>query len=724
MVKKRMLKLFVCVFAIGLTAGLAHADIESGLTGYWSFEEGSGATTADISGNGHDGTLVSGAFWVDGPAGCAGALSFNPTDRNHIECGNFNPASAGGELTIALWANMETLTTEAGTMVSKRGSDAYHMFQFFIHTSARFIRLHRKSESAGFEFCKFIDTESIEATMPLNEWTHLVVTLDGTYAKLYINGEFYAITQWHMGDPDDDLVRIGEINTAKPNQNFNGIMDEVRLYNRVLDADDVMLLYEFVSDPDYNAQPTVDAGDYQSLLWQDPSVTAQLDATVTDDGKPADPGQVTLTWSKLSGPGNVVFSDTTIEDPTATFDAAGTYELRLRGYDGEKDACDVVKIYIRPDNDPIAHWDFDEGSGPTVNDDSANNNEGTLAGDTEPNWVSGWVGSGAMEFFGVAATTTSSYVNIATDDTIDPNLDSLRHEVTLAAWFKIDDLANTFHPAIIATSNKGWRLYVETPANDLYGKVTFTPGDSLSGSRAYSTKPMNDGYWHHVVGVYDYANSKSYLYIDGVLDTTEDNSGMLAMYDVPVTIGTRCRIDTKLVERSWNGMLDDVYVYGYALSAAQVEALAAMGSLVPVVDAGENQMFYMQYDSLQLDATVTDDGNPVAATLTWTQTDGPGTAIFSDAGIEDPTVTFSEVGTYVLTLTADDTTAVISDSVTITVENPTCQDIIDDGLLKAADISGPEGVPDCYVDLYDFAAIAGNWLYCNNPQDPDCVLIY
>jgi len=478
-----------------------------------------------------------------------------------------------------------------------------------------------------------------------------------------------------------------------------------------------------VGNVNFNSPPQVEAGDYQSILLPD---AAQLDATVTDDGKPTDPGAVTLTWSKNSGPGNVSFNPSpNVEDPTATFTVAGFYELQLSATDGEKDACDVVTIYVRANNDPIAHWAFETGSGPTVNDDSANNNEGTLAGDTEPNWVTGWVGSNAMEFFGVGSTNVSSYVDVITDPTAaDPNLDNLRYDVTLAAWFRIDDLANAYHPPIIASSNKGWRLYVETAAGDLYGKVTFTPGDTLSGSRTYSTRSMDDGYWHHVVGIYDYLNSKSYLYVDGVLDTTEDNSGILAIYDVPVTIGARKRTDDLTTERSWNGMLDDVRVYSYGLSADQVADLAVMGALIPMVDAGDDQTFSIQDVSLQLDGTLTDDGEPVTATIEWTKASGPGDVDFTDTAIEDPCVTFTEAGIYILRLTADDTMATVYDEVTITVEDPTCQDIINDGLLIMGDISGPEEVPDCYVDLYDFAVFAGNWLRCNDPQNSECEFTY
>ena len=472
-----------------------------------------------------------------------------------------------------------------------------------------------------------------------------------------------------------------------------------------------------------NRRPIVDAGDYQSFLWPGSSLVVQLDATVSDDGKPyqdppADPCTpvgLTLTWSKVKGPGSVTFSPgNDIEDPTATFSAAGMYELRLRGYDGEKDACDVVAIYIRSNDDPIAHWDFDEGSGTTVNDDSANNNEGDLAGDPEPNWVDGCVGSGAMEFFGVAATTVNSYVNITTDDTIDPNLDSLRGEISLSAWIKTTEVGNT----IVADGDNTWRMGIRRsePAGRLFFVCNGPSGGDLD-----SVGLVNDDRWHHVVAVYDGATAS--LYIDGVLDNSSERAGLIDINDLPITIGARYD-DATTVSHSFNGLIDDVRVYSYSLSAAQIEALAAMGSLVPVVDAGQDQTFSMQDGFVQLDGTVTDDGKPVAATLEWSKISGPGDVVFSDTAIEDPTATFSEVGTYVLRLTADDTTAAVYDEVTITVENPTCQDVIDDGLLFVADISGPAGSPDCYIDLYDFAMFAGDWLRCNDPQDPDCELVY
>jgi len=716
--ERKRLKLLVCALAIGLCVSLANAaDIDTGLVGYWPLEEGTGYETADVTGNGYDGMFVGVPEWAEGPEGYGGAMQFRANGQaDGLYCGTeCNPSDGTGVFTMAMWAWWDG-TPGVGTQhfLTKGQTWAADgmMWQWEVweraDPDAYQNRVGMTYFTAGsIPFC----------LMPVGEWVHLAFTFDGTSLTLYVNGvtDSTGPQAFSIGEDHNFGFYIGVSNNGR--RSFEGRLDDVRVYSRVLEADDLLALT--APDPDFNFAPRVDAGSYQSLLW--PDDTAQLDGTVSDDGKPADPCQVTLTWSKLSGPGTVVFSDTTIEDPTATFGAAGMYELQLCGNDGDKETCSAVMIYIRPNDDPIAHWDFDEGSGATVNDDSANNNEGARTGDAEPNWVSGWVGSGAMEFYGVGGTDISSYVDITSDLLAsDPNLENLKYDVTLAAWFKIDDLANSYYPVVVGNSNVGWRIFAET--GDRLGQITFTPGDSLSGSRTYSNKLVNDGYWHHIVGVYDYANSKSYLYIDGVLDHSEDNAGLLEFGDdKPVTIGDRATSDTE-VERGWNGLIDDVRIYSYALSAAQAAALAAMGDVPPAVNAGEDQTYAIQRGPLQLDATVTEDGVPAMSTLKWTA--DPCTATFSDDAIEDPIVTFPDVGTYVLRLTADDTSATAYGEITITVINPVCQDIIDDGLLAASDISGPDGTPDCYVNLYDFAAIAGDWLSCNDPQNAECELPY
>jgi len=95
----------------------------------------------------------------------------------------------------------------------------------------------------------------------------------------------------------------------------------------------------------------------------------------------------------------------------------------------------------------------------------------------------------------------------------------------------------------------------------------------------------------------------------------------------------------------------------------------ASGNQPPVVDAGPEQTISLSSDAT-LDGTVTDDGlpdPPATVTTTWTKESGPGTVTFGDASQVDTTATFSETGTYVLRLTADDSDLTGFDEVTIIV---------------------------------------------------------
>jgi hypothetical protein len=102
----------------------------------------------------------------------------------------------------------------------------------------------------------------------------------------------------------------------------------------------------------------------------------------------------------------------------------------------------------------------------------------------------------------------------------------------------------------------------------------------------------------------------------------------------------------------------------------------------PTVDAGPNQTIVLPSDAT-LDGTVTDDGlpnPPATVTTTWSKQSGPGTVTFGDASLVDTTATFSEAGTYVLRLTADDSDLTAFDEVTIIVKSCSLLYVVKDPL--------------------------------------------
>ena len=127
-----------------------------------------------------------------------------------------------------------------------------------------------------------------------------------------------------------------------------------------------------------NQAPVVNAGLDQTVEL--PNV-ANLDGTVTDDGLPDPPGVVTVTWSKVSGPGTVTFGDANAVDTTAAFSTAGTYVLQLFADDGERTASDAVTITaVGPNQAPTV----DAGPDQSITLPALANLDGTVTDDGLP----------------------------------------------------------------------------------------------------------------------------------------------------------------------------------------------------------------------------------------------------------------------------------------------------------------------------------------------------
>lgn len=98
----------------------------------------------------------------------------------------------------------------------------------------------------------------------------------------------------------------------------------------------ITITVDAINDP-----PVVNAG---SSLAGSLSSSFALSGSVTDDSHPGT--TLTYVWSKVSGPGNVSFSDTALLNPTAQFSTTGSYTLRLTATDTEHSVSDDISVVV------------------------------------------------------------------------------------------------------------------------------------------------------------------------------------------------------------------------------------------------------------------------------------------------------------------------------------------------------------------------------------------
>jgi hypothetical protein len=195
----------------------------------------------------------------------------------------------------------------------------------------------------------------------------------------------------------------------------------------------------------------------------------------------------------------------------------------------------------------VGWWKLDETAGTTVADAGGDGHAGTLAGN--PKWTQGVLG-GALEFDG-----KGDYVDLGAAGDFDTT-----DRITVCAWVKVNAFDVDWQ-TIIAKGDTAWRLSRDQ-GNNLHFACTGLWPEWVRGSAN-----VNDGQWHHVAGVYDGAELR--LYIDGKLDASAKTSGHINVNAYPVYIGE----NAEHPGRGWHGLIDDVRLYNYALSDAEIKAM-------------------------------------------------------------------------------------------------------------------------------------------------------
>ena len=200
--------------------------LTDGLLGWWKFEEGTGTSVADSSGNGETGTLSQSDHWTtDGYFD--NAYDFDGAD-DWVDLGDLGSQTAGS---ILIHFKKDNKNAGAQYLMDGRGTGNFWFLQDYVSGAC---------VDSGGNVCFEGRVEILSTDIVDNAWNQVVVTEDASESKIYLNG---ALKDTGNGEaPNFTSLRIG---TRYTNSGyFNGIIDEVAVWDRILDTDEIAALYE------------------------------------------------------------------------------------------------------------------------------------------------------------------------------------------------------------------------------------------------------------------------------------------------------------------------------------------------------------------------------------------------------------------------------------------------------------------------------------------------
>jgi len=208
----------------------------------------------------------------------------------------------------------------------------------------------------------------------------------------------------------------------------------------------------------------------------------------------------------------------------------------------------------------LSQWHFDETSG-TVAVDSVGGNDGTLNGDAA--FVAGGISENAIS----VTKAGNGFVNMGD---VFPMTSG---NASISVWIKTapgDQQAdNVFVSRHQAGSTNGYLLGVNTTSGyGLTDKAYFYASDP-HGEELISTTTVNDGEWHHIVAVYR-QSGPSELYVNGGAPEDTGPAGPVIGNSAPFVAGG---VHFSIPGGTWDGQIDELRVFGHALSSTEVQIL-------------------------------------------------------------------------------------------------------------------------------------------------------
>ncbi|MFT3831053.1 MAG: Ig-like domain-containing protein [Opitutaceae bacterium] len=407
-----------------------------------------------------------------------------------------------------------------------------------------------------------------------------------------------------------------------------------------------------------NSPPLVSAGTDQLVPVVERDIP--LFGSVEDDNRPAG-GPVTVLWSVVSAPLGASVTIARPESPqtTARCDKRGWYAFKLEASDTIDVSADTVAIGVgvRPVISPFglsAWWPLDRHPREVIN------------GNHDVVWSQTAEYDSGQVFAGVAMGGLTDFGKVAGH--ADLNVGASEAGMSMELWVRSED-TNRDTGLIQWSSATSSGVFLRAARAAIYAEFYDTEGvrHVLNADGV-----LKVGQWTHVAATYDRQKGEGRIYINGTLV----KQGLLGVFTPQTTydlyFGVRDR-----TANYFKGILDEIALYRRPLRSSEIQEIYKAGgegrtmpgaNAVPQVEAGAAMSLGLAVEKAVLAGAVVDDGQLLTAPLlTWSVLSGPGPVTFDDSGAAGTKALFSEVGAYVLSLSAYDGQNTASDLVEVRV---------------------------------------------------------
>lgn len=232
--------------AVTGTEAILSGPVDS-LAGFWKFDEGSGTSTIDLGSSGVNGILYNDVSWSASGKSVA-SLSFGGSTAQVVGSNSTDLKYQGGNMTLSLWMKADS-TDDGGILISKpwNGSGQYNYYLASSGGVTSTLTFHLEGATLF---------NLTGGGVSAGSWHHVAVVMySSSSVNFYIDGALTVsnasgISNWVPGAGDNNVkIVMGCVYpyesatcAGASTQDYKGLLDDVRVYTRVLSPNEVKSL--------------------------------------------------------------------------------------------------------------------------------------------------------------------------------------------------------------------------------------------------------------------------------------------------------------------------------------------------------------------------------------------------------------------------------------------------------------------------------------------------